>query len=415
MRLSIIIPSRDRIVYLKETIKTALAIDSADIEIIVSDNASEDQTQNVLSDIKDIRFRYINTENRISMRANFEFALKHSTGDYIMFIGDDDGVLPKQIPLLKLILSKHMPDVLRWPTIKYGWPELNNAKTGGVRINKDMVYGTPFEINSKLFSNEVLDCDLRNEKYFPGIYHGVVSRAYINKLKTEDGQFFNCTIPDVFFNYQALFSGGKHMYCPHPFSINGYSPSSNGGAQKKLAYSKTISPIALQFMAENKKDRNLDIADFGASISAVFFLSLETARVYSKIDTSNVNYYKWFIYLLQNIDKMNSDIKSDLVNSLKFYAKEINQLDILEELLATPKQRGKKFLKFKQKLGENINKIGSIRFSCEKNNKNNIYTASQVCDYIISGDLSSENSSFLLHKVEWKGLKRRYKKILKLI
>ena len=131
-----------------------------------------------------------------------------------------------------------------------------------------------------------------------------------------------------------------------------------------------------------------------------------------------------FVVVLGNIIRELNKIRNDLhftiivpefVNSLKFYAKEINQLDILEELLATPKQRGKKFLKFKQKLGENINKIGSIRFSCEKNNKNNIYTASQVCDYIISGDSSSENSSFLLHKVEWKGLKRRYKKILKLI
>ena len=106
MKLSIVIPTRERIQYLQESIRTALAIEDIDIEIIVSDNASSDNTAVILSDIDDIRFKYTHTGKRVSMRANFENGLNNCTGDYIMFFGDDDGVLPKQIPILKNILEK---------------------------------------------------------------------------------------------------------------------------------------------------------------------------------------------------------------------------------------------------------------------------------------------------------------------
>ena len=94
MKLSIVIPTRERLEYLQESIKTVLAIKDDDIEIIVSDNASEDSTAKILSEIDDIRFKYTNTGKRVSMRANFENGLNVSTGDYIMFFVDDDGVLP---------------------------------------------------------------------------------------------------------------------------------------------------------------------------------------------------------------------------------------------------------------------------------------------------------------------------------
>ena len=161
MKLSIVIPTRERLEYLQESIKTALAIKDDDIEIIVSDNASEDSTAKILSEIDDIRFKYTNTGKRVSMRANFENGLNVSTGDYIMFFGDDDGVLPEQIPILKSILEKEKPDVLKWPIIRYGWPEKGNPKTGGVRFKKGSVYGSVIEINSKQLSNEISNCNFK--------------------------------------------------------------------------------------------------------------------------------------------------------------------------------------------------------------------------------------------------------------
>ena len=78
MLISIIIPSRDRALYLKYSVQTALNIQDDNIEIIISDNASTDHTKEVIRGINDRRLKYFNTNKRISMRANFENALRAS-------------------------------------------------------------------------------------------------------------------------------------------------------------------------------------------------------------------------------------------------------------------------------------------------------------------------------------------------
>ena len=44
MKISIVIPTRERALYLRQSLATALAIDDPDVEIIVTDNESTDDT-----------------------------------------------------------------------------------------------------------------------------------------------------------------------------------------------------------------------------------------------------------------------------------------------------------------------------------------------------------------------------------
>ena len=60
--------------------------------------------------------------------------------------------------------------------------------------------------------------------------------------------------------------------------------------KKKSLSVKPISDIAAKFILENSFDNNKDVADFGTSIPAAFFLSLETARVLGNIQTKHINY-----------------------------------------------------------------------------------------------------------------------------
>ncbi|MDB9763430.1 hypothetical protein OAB28_02825, partial [Amylibacter sp.] len=69
----------------------------------------------------------------------------------------------------------------------------------------------------------------------------------------------------------ALLKGGRFIYCNHPFTINGYSSASNGGAQKQIHLGKAVPDITKKFIIENSSDKNLDVEDFGASIVAAFF------------------------------------------------------------------------------------------------------------------------------------------------
>ena len=92
LKISIVIPTRNRAIYLKHCIETCLSSNDPDIEVIVSDNNSVDQTQSVVASFSDTRLHYYHTGVDLSMRQNFEFALDKATGDYIFFIGDDEGL-----------------------------------------------------------------------------------------------------------------------------------------------------------------------------------------------------------------------------------------------------------------------------------------------------------------------------------
>ena len=105
IKFTVIIPTRERPDTLKWALKTCTTQDYDNFEVIVSDNFSQDETRRVVEDAKDPRVRYLNTGKRISMTANFEFGLSHATGDYVCFIGDDDGLLPNALAELAQLLT----------------------------------------------------------------------------------------------------------------------------------------------------------------------------------------------------------------------------------------------------------------------------------------------------------------------
>ena len=110
LKISLIIPTRERSHYLYYALQTALQIKDDNIEIIVSDNFSHDNTSAVVERFTDTLLKYIRTPNRVSMRENFNSAALKSTGDYIIFFGDDDGILPGQFKYLRRILEEHRTD-----------------------------------------------------------------------------------------------------------------------------------------------------------------------------------------------------------------------------------------------------------------------------------------------------------------
>ena len=71
LKISLIIPTRERSHYLYYALQTALQIKDDNIEIIVSDNFSHDNTSAVVERFTDTRLKYIRTPNRVSMRENF--------------------------------------------------------------------------------------------------------------------------------------------------------------------------------------------------------------------------------------------------------------------------------------------------------------------------------------------------------
>lgn len=88
------IPTYNRNSLLKRSLEAALNQDYKNIEVIVSDNASTDDTEKtcLYYSQKDSRCKYIRQKINIGVTANFIEVLKNASGELFMWLGDDDWI-----------------------------------------------------------------------------------------------------------------------------------------------------------------------------------------------------------------------------------------------------------------------------------------------------------------------------------
>jgi len=93
-RLSVIVPTFNRVGYLGETIASVLSQDYGDFELVVADNASTDGTAALLAGVADPRLRHMRRARNIGWRANFNQALDAADSEFVALVSDDDRLLP---------------------------------------------------------------------------------------------------------------------------------------------------------------------------------------------------------------------------------------------------------------------------------------------------------------------------------
>lgn len=97
--ITIGIPTYNRAARLKRAIDSALAQDYEQIELVVSDNASTDETQAVClaASAADHRIRYLRQPINRGMTANLNEVLDQARGEFFMWLADDDWLDPDYI------------------------------------------------------------------------------------------------------------------------------------------------------------------------------------------------------------------------------------------------------------------------------------------------------------------------------
>lgn len=88
--VSIIIPTRNRAVYLKKTIANILEQTYLDFEVLILDNSDGDETELVVKSFNDNRLLYIVTPKFNNIGKIRNFGIENSNFDLIAFCDDDD-------------------------------------------------------------------------------------------------------------------------------------------------------------------------------------------------------------------------------------------------------------------------------------------------------------------------------------
>jgi glycosyltransferase involved in cell wall biosynthesis len=92
MLISILIPTRNRIRYLRSGLASALAQQGVEVEVIVSDDASVDGTADYVRDLaeRDRRVRLLTDNPTPGIFENVEHLIAAASGDAFTVLGDDD-------------------------------------------------------------------------------------------------------------------------------------------------------------------------------------------------------------------------------------------------------------------------------------------------------------------------------------
>ena len=141
-KVSVIVPTHDRADLLPRAIDSVLAQTYGDYEIVIVDDCSADDTQDVIARFSDPRIRSFRHDRNMGQSAAINTGIAHARGEYIGFLDDDDEWMPGKLEGQVALLDASPPDV----AMVYGWMDRVDDSTGRVMpAYRNTVQGDIFE------------------------------------------------------------------------------------------------------------------------------------------------------------------------------------------------------------------------------------------------------------------------------
>jgi glycosyltransferase involved in cell wall biosynthesis len=271
-KVSIGLPVYNGAKTIEKAINSLLVQTFKEFELIISDNASDDETSRICKEflLKDSRIKYIRQLNNIGGLSNFQFVLKKARGRYFKWIGADDWISPDFLEINLLALQSN-PNYVASTSPNCFVGEENNFKK---QINFNLV-GTHKERFVKFFQN-----------------------AFISH-----GTFYSLIRTEIIKNYEHFYSSGLAWdWYVHIFLLN------------KGEINRTKQGLAvIGFGISTAKDSWKKLRQKSVEI----FIPLYYFSKYTLCIIKNLNYYEW-TYVFVKLLKLNLQaMKSSYIMSIK--------------------------------------------------------------------------------------------------
>jgi glycosyltransferase involved in cell wall biosynthesis len=152
MKISICIPQYNRISYLLKSLRQIEAQQHQDIEVIVSDDRSDDNTEEAIKELqKNYKYPLVFSRNEVNLGydANYRKCIEMASGEYCIVIGNDDTIYqPDSICFLDEFLVRN-----DYPDLGFcNFVEDNNPDVVVKRAQESQVLGTGKYIALKNYS-----------------------------------------------------------------------------------------------------------------------------------------------------------------------------------------------------------------------------------------------------------------------
>jgi glycosyltransferase involved in cell wall biosynthesis len=123
--VTIALPVRNGAATIQGVVKSVLAQDFEDLELVISDNASADNTEEVCRALAaaDRRIVYHRHSKNIGLVPNFIYAMNVANGSFIRWIGDDDSIAPTYVSKCMALFERDPRLILVTTQFNYVTPE----------------------------------------------------------------------------------------------------------------------------------------------------------------------------------------------------------------------------------------------------------------------------------------------------
>lgn len=230
--LSVAIPTYNRYKYLRGCLQSLITIQSDIVEFVVCDN-TVDNTEIVpfIKELNDTRIKYFHHIEHLGERGNCDMAVSHTVGDYICLIGDDDTICSNMIKAAEFCNNNEI-DGCCFPFPGFNWPDMTFE--AGKEPEPNMFFKYEATGKYRLFdSKKELKRALAHggglELTMPRLYHGMISRTCIERIKEKTGVYSPGPSPDMANAVATCLESRKTVYLSDYLMVSGYGKASARG------------------------------------------------------------------------------------------------------------------------------------------------------------------------------------------
>lgn len=328
MKFSVLLPTRNRLQYLRYAITSVLEQDYNDWEIIVSDNCSEEDIEGYIKSLNESRIKYQRTAYFVSVTDNWNNAIDMHTGDYIIMLGDDDCLLKGYFTTcLKLLQTHDFPEMLyssayiyMYPSVLEQYPngKLETLENASFLLKKELPYLLDHPQRIALVKKT-----LRFNMMFTfNAQFSLLSSGLVRRLKTKYGPFYQSPYPDFYSTIAVLLQADKVLAVPSRLVIIGVSPKSFGFYY--FNYREKEGKEMLNHFPEKDLLLKLDkILLPGSDMNTSWMFSMEYVKTnFEKEYNLSINYKKYrFLQVVYNCTKKRPTVSEtyELLKKLRLW------------------------------------------------------------------------------------------------
>jgi glycosyltransferase involved in cell wall biosynthesis len=233
MLFSVVIPTRNRLHLLRDAIETIRLQASTSWEIVVFDNYSTDPVEEHIRSLNDDRIRYHRSEKFLPVSDSWNCAIDLARGDYVILLGDDDGLTPDYFGRLHAIVEKFKgPDLVYTNFYQFWFPgvapwrpaaHVLDVRHGFFFVDRD----EPFLLSREDAKRAAIGSLQLRINFSFNSQAFIYSRPFLDRLRV-DGQIYQSPFPDYYIANVAMVRSSSTVVVPEPLAIAGVSKASYG-------------------------------------------------------------------------------------------------------------------------------------------------------------------------------------------